>query len=128
VNFDPIQWLNALNGWLTQPGALRAILFALVGSALVTQVAKFYLPKRFTDLAHKRATRLLAAALSMVVCFTLWPVNAHCRVDDLAARLVIALLVGGASPTLYAATMGLVYRKWPGLEKILSARPSSAGG
>jgi hypothetical protein len=125
--FDLSAWVNRLNVWLAQPSPLRAIFFALVGSALVTQVLKFYLPQRFTNLAHKRATRLLAAAISAITCFVLWPVASTCQADDLAARSVISLLVGGASPTLYAVTAGWAYSRWPLAEKILSARPGSGG-
>lgn len=95
---------------LTMWGLLVAFMALLTG-LLVTQFFKFTLPKIWKHKTKTMLVRTLASVMSFMMAVFLWP-----EPMGIAAGF-LALL---AAPWSYRLITGLLYRKWPDLEKLLS--------
>jgi hypothetical protein len=102
--------------FINAPTVARAIAFALLASFALTQGIKYTLPDFLSNASHRAATMLLAYGIAMYMCVALWP-------DKTDGCFPTALFVGLMTPVFYKVATFFLYKYFPGLEPVLSARP-----
>lgn len=118
---DTVNWvdhaIHAANAFLSEPNALRAVLFGLLISWSGSQALKF-LPSmvRLNGEAHRQAVQFLAFTLAYVPVALLWP-------GPWSIRLLAAVTTGLCAPTAYSLVVRILYHYFPWLEPRLSAKP-----
>lgn len=107
----------------TSPNGLWPLVLAMLGSALLTQRVKFYIPERWAPKLRSLCAQGVAFLSALGIVLALWPTP-----TGLAAGFCIGL----ASPTTYAVAVRCIGLKWPEIRDILSqdpeARPAPVSG
>lgn len=112
------EWMKYIVNFVALPSVGRAIVMALLAGIMLTQLIKFQLPDWLTDKEHSRRIRLFSCAVTLAVCYALWPAG-----DTQVVSLVISTVVGISSPTIYWLAVKVLYHFWPWMDTSLSARP-----
>lgn len=102
----------------TSPSGLWPLVLAMIGSGLLTQRVKFYVPQTWPARLRSLAAQGVAFMSALGIVLALWPTP-----TGLAAGFCIGL----ASPTVYAITVRVVGRKWPWIRDLLSQDPEARG-
>lgn len=112
-----MHWLDWIGNVLGTPGALRALLVALVISWSLTQFIKTapWITRK-PEPQRRTLTNLIAFALGFAPAWLLWPERG-------IVAGVLATAIGAASPTAYKLAVRTLYHFWPWLEPKLSAAP-----
>lgn len=112
------EWIRYVLEFIAAPSVGRAIAFSLLAGIMLTQLVKFQLPEWLSDKEHARRIRLFSCAVTLAVCYALWPAG-----EAPLIILVISAVVGISSPTIYWVAVKVLYHFWPWLDCTLSARP-----
>ncbi len=94
------------------PPPLWAIVLSLLVSMVFTQWAKFWFPLAWPTRARAAFAQAIAFATGFGACTALWP--------TLYGGFV-GVVIGCASPTLYAIAVRVVGIKYPSIRDLLSA-------
>lgn len=116
-----MEWVFKVLGFLNNPTEARAIILAILAGLFFTQWVKFQLPEMWSDDLHKRITRAIGTLLTSGICCMLWPIG----MSPWFVMAGFSLVTGLASPTIYWVAMKVIYRKWPWLNDMMSARPDA---
>lgn len=111
IEFLTSAWNLALAIFNGAPLGMWTLLLAFLGSALLTQRAKFWLPIEWTPRTRAAVSQALAFWTAVAITWALWPVR---------IGLIAGACVGIASPTLYAVSVRLIGIRWPSLRDVLS--------
>lgn len=104
-------WKLLMDVFTSAPLGLWTMLLAFLGSALITQRAKFWLPVSWDPYVRAALTQSIAFWSALGITFLLWPMR---------IGLIAGGIIGIASPTLYAITVRLIGKRWPDLRDLLS--------
>lgn len=97
-----------------QYGAALSIILGLIVSIAGTQ----YVKRLEVFPSKKWWIRGLALPLGFFTTFYTWPIH-----ELNAVRIFLALAVGLSAPLIYQLIVMVLYKKWPDLEKHISAQP-----
>lgn len=112
------EWVKYVMEFIATPSAGRAIALALLAGIMLTQLVKFQLPEWLSNKEHARRVRLFSVAVTLAVCYALWPLG-----EGALVVFIISAVVGISSPTIYWLAVKVLYHFWPWLDNTLSARP-----
>ena len=95
----------------TSPAGVWPLVLAFVGSALITQRVKFWIPFNWPGRVREALAQATAFWSAVAIVWLLWPTR---------SGLIAGVCIGIASPVLYAITVRAVGMRWPWLRDLLS--------
>lgn len=116
-----MHWLDWFLALLTEHPVVSSVAAGPVGSFLITQTVKGFLPGDWTEGEYRRTVNLIAVLTGYLIVHE--SLTEVARAESPAFRQLLAWGAALATPTLYKLTIGLAASRWPTIDKVFSGRP-----